>query len=413
VDSAVRSVLIVDDDPHSSRFVAAVAERCAFRARVASSAREAWALMDPEPTLILLDLHMPDTDGIEVLRTLASRGIAAQIRVFSGSSPGILRSAGQIGRELGLRMGEPLAKPVALEGLQALFAEVARIDALDVAKPVAPPAPAVAEPPVTEDELREAIRQHHLFVVFQPVIELETLTPVGAEALVRWRHPTRGIVPPGRFVPLAERSGLVIEMTELVFSDALAFASRPGYAWGGKPLSISVNVATAALIESDLARMLAALLAASGVPPERLVVEVTESAMHADRTGVLEILSRLRLRGVELSIDDFGTGTSSLERLDQFPCTELKIDRSFVGDLLRRPGAEAIVRSTIELAQRLGLRTVAEGIEDVETLQWLRSARCDKGQGFFFSRGVEAEDFLAWLEGWQPRRDALLEAQPA
>ncbi len=407
--SKVRSVLIVDDDFHSASFAAAVAERSGFRSRIAASARQAWALLEPHPTLILLDLNMPDTDGIEMLRGLASRGVEAEVRIFSGSSSGIQRSAAQIGRDLGLQVGESLAKPVSLEVLQALFAEVAH--KTERAAP-ALPAAAAAQVTVSGEELAAAIKAGELFVVFQPILDLATLAPIGSEALVRWRHPKYGVVPPGLFVPLAETAGLILAMTESVFAEALAFASRREYSWEGRPLSISVNVATAALIEGDLTRLLAALLAEHGVAPERLVIEVTESAMLADRTRVLEILSRLRLRGVELSIDDFGTGTSSLERVDQFPCTELKIERAFVSHLLLRRASEAIVRSTIELARRLGLRCVGEGIEDAGTWRWLRDGGCEVGQGFLFSRGLEADAFLAWLDDWPRRRRELLDAPP-
>ena len=125
---------------------------------------------------------------------------------------------------------------------------------------------------------------------------------------------------------------------------------------------------------------------------------------------MLEVLSRLRLRGIELSIDDFGTGTSSLERVDQLPCTELKIERAFIADVLRRPEAEAIVRSTLDLARRLDLRVVAEGIENVQTLSWLRAAGCPTGQGFLFARGMEANDLLRWLAEWGELRATLLQA---
>ncbi len=333
------SVLIVDDDAQLGRLVATVAEKCGFAARVALSAREAWLALDPEPTLVLLDLNMPDADGLEVLRELASRRCAAQIRVFSGTDPRILRSAAQLGRDFGLSMGEPLAKPVSVAELRAMFDELARTVAAGAPKPATAQAGLPAPPRVTADELRQAIRSGELFVVFQPILDLATLSPLGAEALVRWRHPVHGIVPPVHFVPLAESSGLAVEMTERIFALALEFAGRPEYVWE-EALAISVNVAAAALIEFDLAARLAALMPAHGVSPHRLVVEVTETVMSADRTRVLEVLSRLRLRGVELSIDDFGTGTSSLERLDQFPFTELKIERAFIADLLRRPEAE-------------------------------------------------------------------------
>lgn len=396
-------VLVVDDDQQFGRLVASVATSAGYQAHVVLDAREAWGLMEPEPTLVLLDLNMPGVDGLEMLRELAFRRCRARIVVSSGSDAKIQRSAVQIGRELGLSMGEPLAKPIPLALLRAVLAEAA-----------AAPAPmeksAATLPRVTVDELRLALGRGELFVVYQPIIDLRTLEPIGTEALVRWRHPSLGIVPPIQFVPLAESSGLVVEMTEQIFFHALEFCSRADYAWAGRPLSISVNLATAALIERDLAGLLSSLLAASGVPPSRLIVEVTETAMRADRTSVLEVLSRLRLRGIELSIDDFGTGTSSLERVDQLPCTELKIERAFVGDVLLRPEAEAIVRSTLDLARRLDLRVVAEGIETVEILRWLREAGCATGQGFLFARGMEADDLVRWLGDWDRSRVALLSA---
>lgn len=404
------TVLIVDDDPQFCRLVANVAERCGLRAQVASSAQEAWLSMEPEPLLVLLDLNMPDADGIEVLRELAIRRCYAQIRVLSGHDPRILRSAEQIGRDIGLRMGEPLSKPISVALLREVFTEAVRDAEAAAASPLSRSEGASPTPQVSSAELRLAISGGDLFLVYQPILDLATLSPLGSEALVRWRHPTRGTVPPGAFLPLAESCGLVVEMTEQIFAQALAFGSRADYAWEGRPLSISINLPAAALTERDLAKLISSLLASSGVSPARLIVEITESAMRADRTSVLEVLSRLRLRGVEVSIDDFGTGTSSLERLDRFPCTELKIERAFVADVLRRPDAEAIVRSTIELARRLNLRVVAEGIEDAQTLRWLRAAGCGTGQGFLFSRGMEEGEFMKWLAAWKTQRAPLLEA---
>ncbi|HLF57661.1 MAG TPA: EAL domain-containing protein, partial [Thermoanaerobaculia bacterium] len=201
--------------------------------------------------------------------------------------------------------------------------------------------------------------------------------------------------------------GLAGALTDAMLRHALAFANRPAISAGARPLSVSLNLAPMVLAERDLPERLSDFLSASGVAPKRLVVEVTESVALADRASVLEVLSRLSLRGVELSIDDFGTGSSSLERLDQLPCTELKIERAFVSQVLRRPGAEAIVHSTLELARRLGLRTVAEGIEDPPVLAWLRAAGCEMGQGFLFSKGLEPAEFGRWLAEWPDRRVAI------
>ena len=404
------SVLIVDDDAQLGRLVAIVAERCGFKARVALSAREAWLALDPEPALVLLDLNMPDADGLEVLRELASRRCSAQIRVFSGTDPRILRSAASSDATSACAWANRCPSRFPWRSCGASSASSRKSSRSVRRRRRRGSAGAPVPPMVTVDELRHGIRTGEIFVVFESIVDLETLSPLGAEALVRWRHPVYGVVPPVHFVALAESSGLAVELTERIFALALEFAGRPDYVWAGRPLSISINVAAAALIERrSWWRCLPRCCRAYNVAPGCLVVEVTETVMSADRTRVLEVLSRLRLRGVELSIDDFGTGTSSLERLDQFPFTELKIERAFIADLLRRPDAEAIVRSTIELARRLDLRVVGEGIEDVRTLQWLRGSGCATGQGFLFARGLEEHDFLRWLDGWSERRTVLLD----
>ena len=395
------TLLVVDDDPQVARFVADVARGAGYEVWVATRVDEIWTAAPAEPALVFLDLNLPGTDGLGILRELAARGWRSSIHVFSGADPRVVRTATRLGEELGLRVGEPLAKPIRLAELRRVLAEARG------AAPVAPSPVAAELPTLTVEELRRAIDGGELFVVYQPIVDLETLEPRGAEALVRWRHPDHGVVPPLRFVPLAERAGLVTELTLEVLRQALEFACNGELDDSGHGLSVSVNLAPAALSERNLPERLGELLAASGLAPERLVLEVTESVALADRVSVLEILSRLRLRGVELSIDDFGTGSSSLERLDQLPCTELKIERAFVSQVLRRPGAEAIVHSTLELARRLGLRTVAEGIEDPPVLAWLRAAGCEMGQGFLFSKGLEPAEFGRWLAEWPDRRVAI------
>jgi EAL domain-containing protein (putative c-di-GMP-specific phosphodiesterase class I)/ActR/RegA family two-component response regulator len=398
------TLLVVDDDPQVARFVAEVARAAGYRVRIAASADEVWSEAEVEPALVLLDLNMPGTDGLEVLRELAARRWSATIHVFSGADPKVVRTATRLGIELGLRVGEPLAKPIRLADLRRVLAETADAQPAELREaPVAPPVP-------TADELRAAIAGGELFVVFQPILDLATLEPHGAEALVRWRHPEHGVVPPIRFVPLAEHAGLVFDLTVEVLRQAIAFARQAPNGDRPRPFTVSVNLAPAALSERLLPERLGALLVAGDLPAERLVLEITESAALADRANVLEVLSRLRLRGVELSIDDFGTGTSSLERVDELPCSELKIERAFVSQVLRRPEAEAIVRSTIDLARRLGLRTVAEGIEEPRILAWLRAAGCEMGQGFLFSKGLEPEPFRSWLAAW-PERRAVIDAE--
>jgi EAL domain-containing protein (putative c-di-GMP-specific phosphodiesterase class I)/ActR/RegA family two-component response regulator len=401
-------LLIVEDDEQFARFVARAARQAGFDVRVAATAIEAWSEAEKGPALVFLDLNLPGSDGLAILRGLAERACRAPIHIFSGADRRVLRSVSRLAEELGLRVGEPLAKPIDLDDLRRVLA-AARAPAKKAGRASSGATPL---PELSAADLGAGIERGELFVVFQPIVDLATLELRGAEALVRWRHPRHGVVSPLAFVPLAERSGLVLPMTEEVLRQALRFAAgRFAAATDGAP-SISVNLAPAALADPGLSDRLGSLLAASGVAPRQLVIEVTESAALADRLSVLEVLNRLRLRGLELSIDDFGTGTSSLERVDQLPCSELKIERAFVSQIGRRGEAEAIVHSTIDLARRLGLRTVGEGIETAEVLAWLRRAGCDSGQGFLFARGLEPADFDAWLAAWPARRREIDAATP-
>jgi EAL domain-containing protein (putative c-di-GMP-specific phosphodiesterase class I) len=391
-------LLVIDDDEQFARFVAHVARGAGWEVRIAAAASEIWLAGAAEPDVVFLDLNLPDSDGLALLREFAARGARASIHVFSGADPRILRAATQLARDLALRVGEPLGKPIGVADLRRVLA-AARADQPEPAAPAAS-----AAPTPTAEELRAGMGRGELFAVFQPILDLATLEPHGAEALLRWRHPRSGLVSPGLFVPLAEENGLAGELTDVVVDHALRFAQRRRIGECERPLSVSVNLAPMVLSDRNLPERFGGQLGASGVAPQRIVVEVTESAATADRVNVLEVLGRLSLRGVELSIDDFGTGSSSFERLDRLPCAELKIERAFVSQIFDRPEAAAIVRSTIDLAHRLGLRTVAEGIEDERALGWLRAAGCDLGQGFLFSRGLEPEEFERWLDGWPARR---------
>jgi diguanylate cyclase (GGDEF)-like protein len=247
-------------------------------------------------------------------------------------------------------------------------------------------------------ELRTAIAQDQLLLHFQPKLELASGRIKGAEALVRWQHPERGMVPPGEFMPWAEQTGFIRSVTRWVLDAAL----RQAGAWqaSGYDLSVAINISARDLMDRELPQRVAALLHAHRVAPARVCLEITESSVMDDPAHGLAILGRLDALGVRLSIDDFGTGFSSLSYLKKLPVDELKIDRSFVLGMRDGQGeraGEAIVRSTIELAHNLGLQVVAEGIEDEPTLARLRELGCDQAQGYFISRPLAAAAFDAWL----------------
>jgi EAL domain-containing protein (putative c-di-GMP-specific phosphodiesterase class I) len=216
---------------------------------------------------------------------------------------------------------------------------------------------------------------------------------------VRWQHPTHGLIPPLEFIPLAERTGLIGPLTHYVLDAAL----HQCRAWrqAGHELSVAVNVSARRLLDLEFPDEVAGLLAHWEVPARLLVVEITESTIMTDPEHALQILGRLSQMGVQLSIDDFGTGYSSMAYLKELPVHELKVDRSFVSQMISNTSDTVIVRSTVDLGRNLGLRVVAEGVEDQATWQELDAMDCDAIQGFYVSRPVPADDLLNWLKQQQ------------
>lgn len=244
-------------------------------------------------------------------------------------------------------------------------------------------------------QVRGGLAQGEFVLHYQPKVSLEDRRITGVEALVRWEHPEHGLLAPIRFIPLIEQTALVGPLTLNVIEQALAQCS----AWRrrGIGLMMSVNLSARNLLDPELPDRIAALLERQGVPAEQLIVEVTESAAMADPERGIRVLNALREMGIGVSVDDFGTGNASIEYLADLPATELKIDRSFVTDILTNGRAEAIVRSTIDLGRNLGLSVVAEGIESEQTMDFLAALGCGTGQGYFFSRPLTAEELTPQL----------------
>lgn len=253
-------------------------------------------------------------------------------------------------------------------------------------------------------DLRQAMSENQLFLLYQPKVSLRTGCIIGTEALVRWRHPTFGIIPPDQFILPAEQTGLIKPLTLWVLDTAL----RQCLAWrqAGLEIGVAVNLSARNLQDLILPDQVAELLRAHGLAADRLQLEITESTLMADPVNALKILNRLDGMGVRFSIDDFGTGYSSLGYLKKLPVVEIKIDKSFVFDMAANDDDTVIVRSTIELAHNLGLTVVAEGVENQETMDKLSSLGCDAAQGYYISRPISGPELIRWLsetahlKGW-------------
>lgn len=253
----------------------------------------------------------------------------------------------------------------------------------------------VQRDPAFKQELRDGIERNELVLHYQPIISLTTARVVGVEALVRWQHPTRGQLGPDEFIPLAEASGLIRPLTSWVVGVAL----RQSAAWQarGINLRVCINLSTLNLLDTNFAGQIAELLDVTGAAPQSVVFELTESTVMADPLRSMEMLSKFTSLGIAVTMDDFGTGYSSLSYLKRLPVLELKIDKSFIGDMALDSIDATIVASTIELAHSLGLTVIAEGVEDSKTWGMLSEMGCDSAQGFYMCDPLPIKDLEQWL----------------
>lgn len=251
-----------------------------------------------------------------------------------------------------------------------------------------------------QSELRDAVGRDQLFVQYQPLVQLDTRRVVGVEALVRWRHPERGLVPPVEFIPLAEETGLIVDVGRFVLTRACAEAKT----WSGAPGApwVSVNVSVGELESKDFVEHVRRVLDATGLPPSSLVLEVTESAVVPDGGATFTALRRLRRLGVRIAVDDFGTGYSSLAHLRRMPLDMLKIDKTFVDGLSAGPEDAAIASAIVRLGRTMHLDVVAEGVEREDQAIALSRLRCGYAQGFLFSPAVDPDDIRGFIAGKAP-----------
>jgi diguanylate cyclase (GGDEF)-like protein len=259
-----------------------------------------------------------------------------------------------------------------------------------------------------EMDLREALAEDQFFLVYQPTIDLSTMRPRGVEALLRWRHPERGVLRPDGFLPLLEETGMIVEVGQWVLERACLQAA----AWrdAGHAISMAVNVSARQLDTDQITGEIEAALATSGLEPRALAIEVTETTLMRDAEATARRLEEIKGLGVRIAIDDFGTGYSSLGHLQRFPVDALKIDRSFITGLRDNREGETLVHSLVQLGKALSIETFAEGIEQLHELSLLQREACDSGQGFLFARPLDATETEAFLREW---RNELPSSAPA
>ncbi|KAB2314568.1 EAL domain-containing protein [Betaproteobacteria bacterium SCN2] len=390
--SALGALLVVDDDPVILQQMAAMLDGLGAReVLTACNGHDALKLLSERNgniEALICDLNMPAMDGVEVIRLFGRTGYRGKLILMSGADEKLLSTAGKLADLQGLRVLGQVQKPVSPQHIVGLLSQRSGPRTRKRQNP--------APPEVLPEAIRSGIDKDEFSVWFQPKVDAVSLKPVGIEALARWHHPSRGIMLPNTFIGVAEREGLIGELSQVLTSKALIEGARLHAA--GFPLTIAINLSGLWLDDLRLPDFVLATALAARLKPQDIILEVTETGVLKDLTTALDVLTRLRLKGFGLSIDDFGIGYSSFEQLHRIPFTELKLDHIFVSKGVHDPAARAILQGSMDMARKMSLSTVAEGVETEADLNLVRQLGCDRAQGYLIAPPMPVEDLIAWLK---------------
>lgn len=395
-------IVIVDDEPFALKLITRQLANLGFTESLSfERASDALRLLERDVAavdLVFCDLQMPEMDGVEFVRHLARLEYRGGLVLVSGEDRRILQTAEKLAKAHLLNVIGAIHKPVSPDQLRLI---------LEGKLSPAVKTPSAAYTTYSPDKLQRAIADGQLENHYQPKVNLASGAVTGVEALVRWRHPQDGLVFPDQFISIAEENGLIDDLMRAVLTSAMRHARR----WqdAGLSLSVAVNISMDNLAALEFPDFVENELTKAGVPLTSLVLEITESRLMKDLLTPLDILTRLRLKHIGLSIDDFGTGHSSLAQLRDIPFDELKVDRGFVHGAAVNPSLRAIFEASLAMARQLSMQVVAEGVEDQADWDFLREAGCDmaEAQGYFIAKPMPAAELPVWINAWELRRPDL------
>lgn len=394
---ATIKILILDDDTFMLKLLTRMLAKLGYSAVTTcdngSDALRKIDQTDTRPELILLDLNMPDMDGIEFVRYLVDRDYRGKLILVSGEDERMLRTAEKLVQAHKIPMLGYLHKPVDPDKLSEIlqkWTESIAASPLPISKAY------------SAADIQSAITHQELVNYYQPKVSVVSGEVIGVETLVRWHHPQDGVIAPNRFIQVAEANNLIDDLTRSVLTQAIIQAGK--WHQEGQTLRVSINVTMDNLASLDFQDMVVNLVNENNLPPQKIVIEITESqVMGPDARVPLEILTRLRLKRFHLSIDDFGTGHSSLAQLRDIPFNELKIDQGFVHRAWQDDTLRAIYDASLAMGKQLGMDIVAEGVEDRNDWDLLRQTGCDMAQGNFISEPLLPADLPNWQQTWHQR----------
>lgn len=382
-------ILLIDDDRVVGEIVSALAKAMGLHCEVTRTPEEFFKRISSETTVILLDLVMPEMDGIEILRLLGERNCKARIVLMSGINIRVIETAKKLAQSLGLSVVGHLQKPFPIVQLQDLLGAnvVAEspMDSLDEQR--------IA---ISDQDLRKAFERNEFVLYYQPQINISSGIVTGVEALTRWQHPELGLVFPDNFISRIETLGLMDRFCWITAERALNEVKQISTSSGHLP-RLAINVSVSSLRDLKFPDILMNLARKYDFPAERIVLEITESGLM-EFSLALDVLTRLRMRNFQLSIDDFGTGYSMMKQLQNVPAIELKIDRTFVKNMHANHSDLVMVEKIIEMGHELDMEVIAEGVETEEQYRILREKGCDGVQGYLFSCALPPVEIMRWLE---------------
>ena len=391
-------ILVVEDHNFQRKVIVHMLNSLGVREiRQAANGKQALELLQSNPSMwpdiIMCDLDMPEMDGMEFLRLLARNHQGISIIILSGMDGTLISSVEKMAYSYGLNLLGAAEKPICapqLEQMLKLFDQ----------KKHKTRNKTVARANYSLGEVMEGVRLKQFEPYLQPKVDLRSGRIIGAEALARWRHPEHGVLDPYAFIPLLEQNGQMEEFTLIMLEKSANICKQLHLA--GKHLSLSVNLSLSSLSDTTLANRITQIVRDAGVDPHNIMLEVTESAAMTNEAEALENLARLRMRGFGLSIDDYGTGFSSMQQLTRVPFTELKIDRSFVTDCATNRSLRVIIESSIDMARKLRVKSVAEGVEKTEEWDMLKEMSCDVVQGYLIAKPMSNDEFNDFHTKYSP-----------
>ncbi len=387
--------LIAEDHDFQRKMLARMLLRLGAQQVIeAADGRAAFEMMQvlTQPVdIIICDLDMPGMDGMEFIRLIGEAGIRVSMILSSAHERALIASVGTMTRAYGINLLGAIEKPATTQKLEAL---------IRLHQPLVTAEPRAARVVFSEAEISAALAAGQFEPFFQPKVDLVTASVTGAEALAYWRHPEHGVVSPYAFVPALEASGRIDELTWIMLEKSAA-ACRD-WRGGGLDLTVSINLSLGSLTSVGLAERITELVRSQRLDPRHVILEVTETIAMTHLARALENLARLRIKGFGLSIDDYGTGYSSMQHLMHIPFTELKIDQSFVASAIEKDSCRVFLESSLDIARKLGLKAVAEGVETRAVWDLLGRLGCDVAQGYFIARPMAAAQFPDWAAEWSP-----------